>query len=158
MKNRLQHCSHRCNRLKGQTAVFEEVMLFGIGVAIFIASFYIFSYYQETMVQATAEDHLSETMEYLSSTLLDVSRMPGNASVTLQIPEKINGRYYYTIRLNQTGLFLKLVPDGKEISSNLYGIQNGAGIIIRDSSIASVSRKIMIYKRGSEVGINTINI
>ncbi len=143
---------------KGQTAVFEEVMLFGIGVAIFIASFFIFNYYQETSLDITAKDHMTEILDYVASELIDISRMEGNVSLTLQIPEKINDRYYYTIKLNESGVFLRLVPDGPEISSNLYGIQNSWSIVLRENTVASVSRKLMMYKRGNEVGINTINI
>ncbi len=144
---------------KGQTAVFEEVMLFGIGVAIFISSAFIFNYYQDVSLDITTRDHMTETLNYISSTILDISRIDGNVSVTLNIPEKINEKYYYTITLDSNGIELETISADINISSNLYGIQRpGSGLIIRPNTIASVSRKLMIYKRGNEIGINTINI
>ncbi|MBN2102280.1 MAG: hypothetical protein JW716_05415 [Candidatus Aenigmarchaeota archaeon] len=144
--------------MKGQTAVFEEVMLFGIGIAIFISSFFIFNYYQNVALDITSRDHMAETLDYIASTIMDISKIEGNVSVNINIPEKINEKYYYTISLGDNGIELETIPEGIKVSSNLYGIMTGHGLTIRENSIASVSRKLMIYKRGNEIGINTINI
>jgi len=134
-------------------------MLFGIGVAIFISAFFVFNYYQTTSLDITSRDHMTETLHYISSTILDVSKIDGNVSVNINIPEKINEKYYYTITLDDSGIVLETIPEGIRVFSGLYGIQRGdSGIIIRRNSITSVSRKLMIYKRGNEIGINTINI
>lgn len=141
---------------KGQTAVFEEVMLFGIGVGIFIASFFIFNYYQDVSLGITGEDHMNEMLQYISSTVMDISKSEGNVSVIISIPEKINNEFY-SVTLNNTGLYIETIPDGFVVSSNLYGITDG-GINIIPATVASVSKKIMVHKKGNDIGINSINI
>lgn len=143
--------------MKGQTAVFEEVMLFGIGVGIFITSFMIFTNYQTTSLEITTQDHMTEILNYLSSTVLEISRTQGNVSRIVSIPDKIDNNYYM-ISFNNDGIGIEIIPDGRNVSSNLYGIQNSPNIIIKENTIASISGKIIIYKKGMEMGINTINI
>ncbi len=143
--------------MKGQTAVFEEVLLFGIAVGIFIASFFVFNYYQELALDTTTEDHMKEMLNYISSVVIDISASEGNVSTIVTIPERINNRYY-TIDFNETGITIKTIQRSITVSTNMYGIQESSGLTIKPNTITSISTKIMIYKRGREIGINTINI
>ncbi len=142
--------------MKGQSAVFEEVLLFGIGVGIFLAIFFIFSGVQQTSLETTSRDHLTEVMNYLSSYILDISTTEGNVSIILPLTDRIDDDLY-TIILNSTGLHIKMENKGILISNGMYGIQKG-GIAFKENEIASVSKKIMIYKKGNEIGITAINI
>ncbi|NOX72009.1 MAG: hypothetical protein GXO64_04945, partial [Candidatus Micrarchaeota archaeon] len=73
------------------------------------------------------------------------------------IPQKINGNYYEII-LNNDGLFINILPDGRKVSDKLYALTHNQNIEIRESRIVSVSRKAMIHKHGNEIWINSINI
>jgi len=143
--------------MKGQSSIFEEIILFGISVFIFITLFFVFNSFQAQSLKTTGNDMIEEISNYIISTIVEISAVDGDYSVIISIPERINNQPYIIV-LNDTGYTLKVEPDGPVYSSNIYGIQNSGGIEIEDNTIASISKKMMIYKRAGKIGINSINI
>jgi hypothetical protein len=82
--------------MKGQILVFEQVLLFSLGVAIFIASFALFVMYHTHYLAITAEDQIAGVKEYITSNIINlVGKGDFNSSVILKIPRRINNQNYY---------------------------------------------------------------
>lgn len=136
-------------RKKGQTLIFEQVLLFSIGVAIFIATFALFSVYQSHYISAMRWDQLKGVREYIVSNIIELSEKGEfESSVTLEIPKMI-GNDFYRIRLSNNGLNISLLTGDIDYDfSSLYGLNSSYTF---EGSITSDKGRIIIYKIGNSI-------
>ncbi|NIO20399.1 MAG: hypothetical protein GTN76_06570 [Candidatus Aenigmarchaeota archaeon] len=134
---------------RGQTVVFEQVLLFTISVAIFISAFALFSMYQSHYLSMTRWDQLKGVKEYMVSNIIELSEKEQfESSVVLKIPQKI-GSDYYRITLSPNGLNISFFTGtaGYDFSS-LYGLNASYNF---SGSITSDRGKVIIYKIGNSI-------
>ena len=134
---------------KGQTLVFEQVLLFRLGVVILIASFSLFMMYQTYYISETTQDQLTQVKEYTLSHIIKLcEKNEIESTVVLSIP-KIIGNGFYRISLSNVGLNLTLEPEGTLSEfSTLYGFNETfsfGGMVVSDRG------KIVIYKKGNSI-------
>lgn len=89
----------------GQTVVFEQVLLFTVGVAIFLAAFAVFTIAQGFYQDTAAADQVRQVRELVASELQAMAA-GGNAtnrSVELEVPRHIQDEVYQIV-LTQRGL------------------------------------------------------
>jgi len=138
-------------RMKGVSLVFEQVLLFMIGVMIFSACFVTFSSYQQQFTDTISQDQINEIRDSVSSAVLDFSsrKQSVNSSMKMNLPDRI-GNAGYIIELNSSGLFVyTLGPSRIEGVSLLYGINHSLSLSGRFSSISG--RELLIYKNENEI-------
>ncbi len=137
-------------KAKGQTMVFEQVLIFGIGVAIFAASFALFAMYQSHYSSSSSQDQLTGVKEYVLSSIVRMCNEDNtNSSAVLGIPKTIGDRFY-KISLSPDGLNLSIENVAADFSP-LYGLEKRfefSGMALSDLG------KIIIYKRGTSVFID----
>jgi len=135
--------------MKGQILVFEQVLIFAIGIAIFISSFAFFHLYQNYYLGSTAEDQLSQIKEYVISHITRLCKIKEmNASVVLTIPKTV-GENFYRIKLYDEGLNLTIEPDKKVyVFSSLSYLNSTFNF---SGSVISSEGKIVLYKRGDTI-------
>jgi len=135
---------------KGQTLVFEQVLLFTIGVAIFIASFALFSMYQSSYMSVMKWDQLKAVKEYMVSNIIEISeKHEFDSSVMLEIPKRI-GNDYYRLTLSPNGLNISVLAGNERDYdfSSLYGLNNSYNL---SGSVTSDRGKVIIYKIGNSI-------
>jgi hypothetical protein len=140
----------KVGRKKGQTMVFEQVMLFAIGVMIFIICFASFSAYQGYFVETGNEDQLNQVLNYIGYAIVKNSEgWNGTESyISIKIPKTIGGEMY-SIRLYDNGLNITMLPSMKTAFSGLYGLNRTTGMV--DSEAMSASGVIVLYKNGNKI-------
>jgi len=141
----------KSRKMKGVSMVFEQVLLFMIGVMIFSACFFTFSMYQQQFTGMISQDQLNEIRDSVSSVVLDFSSRDSlvNSSMKMDLPGKI-GDAGYMIELNSSGLVVYTMgPATIESISPLYGINHSITLSGRFSSIHG--RELIIYKNGNEI-------
>jgi hypothetical protein len=138
------------SKKKGQILVFEQVLIFSIGVVILITSFALFTMYQNYYTSSSSMDQLTQVKEYVLSNIIMVCEKEANSTVILSIPKTI-GNNFYKIRLSPAGLNVTL-ESGTAIGtgdfSPLYGLNatfDFSGMVISDLG------KVVIYKNGNAV-------
>ena len=138
---------------KGQTIIIEQVLLFMISVAIFIACFGLFQLYQAHFLYTSLDDQANAVRDVVTSHIIELVRFGEfNASVELNLPKRIsNGLYTLSI----TDDFLNVTPTqtGVISISNLY--EMGAGSYSFSGEAASSAGEIIIYKRGHNIIIGS---
>jgi len=136
-------------KMKGQTLVFEQVLLFSLSVVILMTSFALFMMYQNYYMSETSQDQISQVKEYILSSIIKLCEKDEfNSTVTLSIPRTI-GNNFYRISLTNQGLNLTMVT-GERLSdfSKLYGFNETfsfGGWVVSDIG------KIVIYKKDMSV-------
>ena len=138
-------------RRKGVSLVFEQVLLFMVGVMIFAACFVTFSLYQQQFTERISQDQLNEIRDSVSFVVLDFSSrgQQVNTSTSLDLPDRVGGNGYI-IELNSSGLFVYTIgPDMRESFSPLYGINHSVSLSGRFSSVHG--RELLIYKNENEI-------
>lgn len=136
--------------MKGQTLVFEQVMLFMIGVAIFIACFGLFQIYQAHYTYVSVNDQSIGVKELVSSQILQLMKFKNNdttAEIELVVPQTIGGERY-DIELPGKSLDITTLQTGTKASSTLYML--GDSIPMSGKS-ASSKGKIIIYKNRNKI-------
>lgn len=134
---------------KGQTIVFEQVLLFTISVAIFISSFALFSIYQSHYLSMIKWDQLKGMKEYLVSNIIELSEKEEfESSVVLKIPNRI-GNDFYRIRLSNAGLNISFITGDTDYDfSPLYWLNSSYTF---GGSVMSDRGKVIIYKKGNSI-------
>lgn len=137
---------------KGQSRVFEQVLLFGIGVAIFIACFSFFQIYQTEYTRTSMDDQLRGVRDTLYNHILEMSLNEViNSSVVLRIPKRIGGEEY-TVTVDDDDITIRTIISGKVVSMSLQMISSAHG---GKYSLSGESRssggEIIIYKRGYNI-------
>ncbi|MCX6818016.1 MAG: hypothetical protein NTU57_04100 [Candidatus Aenigmarchaeota archaeon] len=139
-------------RRKGQMLVFEQVLMFTIGVTIMIMAFALFTMYQNYYTSSTASDQMTEVKEYvLSSIIKACENRDANVTMILTIPKTVSNSFY-KISLSNAGLNVTLEPSsGSGDFSPLYGLNETfvfSGMAISDLG------KVVVYKNGNLVSLD----
>jgi cell division protein FtsL len=134
---------------KGQTLVFEQVLLFTIGVVILIISFALFLMYQNFYMTETTQDQITQVKEYVLSNIVTLCKNSDiNSSIVLTVPETI-GNSLYRVSLSNEGLNVSLEPSGSISDfSTIYGLNETFSF---GGMVVSNAGKIVIYKREKSI-------
>ena len=134
---------------KGQSVVFENVLIFTAGVVIFIVSYTVFSAYQAQFTMMGVDSQLSEIRDHITSHILILSGKEDiNSSVTIQIPRTV-ATEHYVIELYSGGLNVTSANTQITKHSSLFNLS----LSLTPKRIPSSSGKITIYKRGNRINI-----
>ncbi|MBM3304224.1 MAG: hypothetical protein FJY76_03930 [Candidatus Aenigmarchaeota archaeon] len=136
--------------MKGQMLVFEQVLLFAIGVLIFVICFASFSAYEGYFVQTGNEDQLVQVRDYIAYAVVKASEgwNGTNSYFTIRIPKTIGGEIY-RVRLWPGGLNVTMLPSMKYSFTGLYGLNATAEF--KESEVTSTSGMIVLYKNGNKI-------
>jgi len=136
-------------KVKGQILVFEQVLIFTIGVAILMMSITLFLMYQNYYSSSTDQDQLTELKEYMLSNIIKIcEKREMNSSMVISIPKRI-GNNLYRISLSNQGLNITS-EQNRELNdfSTLYGLNqsyNFGGMALSDLG------EIVLYKNGNTI-------
>jgi hypothetical protein len=137
--------------MKGQSAVFELVLLFGIAVAIFVIAFGIFQLYQDYYTSTALLDHTKTVKDVVYNHIVELTKFGGlNASFTLKIPEELGSEYYF-IRLNDAEIRVETYDSGVAAVSSLAALSSGSNGYSFSGETSSSRGEIIIYKRGHNI-------
>lgn len=134
---------------KGQILVFEQVLLFSLGIVILLSSFALFYMYQNYYITETTQDQLAQVKEYLLSNIIQLCEKNDLESQIVAPVPKMIGNSFYRVSLSNSGLNVTLEPEGQANQfSTLYGLNETfsfSGMVISDRG------EIVIYKRGDSI-------
>lgn len=135
---------------KGQSMAFEQFLLFTMGIAIFIASFAVFTLYQGQYLQSASDDQLAGVKEYVLMNIANLASMEGfNASVTLKMPKMLSNNPY-TIKISNAGINVSMI-NGQYSFSGLAPLNS---TFIFSGEVRSAVEEIVIYKTGNKIIIS----
>lgn len=133
---------------KGQTLIFEQVMLFSVSVAIFVICFSVFSVYENYFVSVTSNNQLDEVKEWVSASILKVAEKDSATSIlTLNVPRKV-GDAVYELSLSEDGLVAKNLLTNTERSSSLYDLGKEFSF---SGETTSINGKVTIKKEDKQI-------
>jgi hypothetical protein len=134
---------------KGASLVFEQVLLFVLGVFIFLMCFSIFRTYEVHFDESISKNQFEEVSEYIISNILMFSeRDQANSTVKIRVPQMI-GNDYYIIRLNQTGLHL---TDFEGVASRFTPLSRINETLLLSGGFSTLhGTEFLIYKRGNQI-------
>ena len=140
--------------MKGQLMVFEQVMLFILGVLIFLVCFASFSSYGDVFTQNGNDDQLEQVTNYIAYSIVRASEgWNGTSSYyDIDIPKTIGGESY-RIKLTPAGLNVTTLPSFNYRFSYLYGLNrtvdfSGSG---GGSEVTSQTGIVVLYKNGNKI-------
>ena len=133
---------------KGQTVVFESVLIFTISVAILVVCYSVFTVYQYSyFTPLGTADQLGEVRDFVASHIIALSQMEGDGWVLLQIP-RLAGTEEYRIELTSEGLNVSTASAFK--FSSLYGLSQNLDDLY---AVSSPRGKITLKKEGNQIKI-----
>ena len=133
---------------KGQSLIFEQVLLFAISVTIFLVSFAVFNIYQNFYISVNSVNHLDGAKEWISANILKVAEK-GNATSLLIIPiPRTIGDAVYEVKLVPTGLSVRNLLTGATENSTLYTLNQSFAL---SGAVTSIKGKITIKKEGNQI-------
>ncbi len=137
-------------RQKGQILVFEQVLLFAIGVLIFVICLASFSAYESYFAETGNADQLTQVREYIAYAVVKASEGWDSTTsyFTIQIPKTI-GSETYRVRLSPEGLNVTMLPSMKYSFTGLYWINSTTQLM--ESEVTSTSGMIVLYKNGNKI-------
>jgi len=133
--------------MKGQSPIFEQVMLFSIGVAILIACLSIFNIYEVYFTDIMMEDQLNEVEGFIISNILRLSKKGENFSMALEIPSRILNQIY-EVNLSDNGINITTMESTAYVESGIYNLTESFEF---SGSIISSHGKHIIYKKGNKI-------
>ena len=138
---------------KGATLAFEQVMLFMIGISIFLASMFIFKSYEAYYTETISRDQMMDVTDLVASNIITFSFRTGtNGSTWVSVPSEIGGEAYY-IELRQDGLNVSSLTGRREVFRGLSTINQTYGLSGRFSTAGGRSQ-FQIFKNGDQIIIS----
>jgi hypothetical protein len=136
-------------KCKGQTLIFEQVLMFSVGVVILITSIALFMMYQNFYLSETSQDQITQVKEYILSQIITLcGSEEHNSSVIIEIPRTIGG-FMYRITLSDIGLNITQEPKGPISDfSTLYGLNETFDFF--GTAVSDMGR-ILLFKRDNEI-------
>ena len=136
-------------RMKSQSIMFEQVLLFVMGVTIFIMYFAVFNIYQDYFASVSINDQLSQIKGWISSNILKLASREDSttSSITLKIPKRI-GNEVYRIELSGNGINVTSMVTGISKHSSFYNLNESMNLT---GNVISLAGKVVIYKKGNEI-------
>lgn len=136
---------------KAQTVIFEQMILFAIGVSIFITCFAVFNMYQGYFVSLSMNDQLGQMKNWVSSHILRlIQNEDSNSSIILEIPRRIGGEEY-EIQISADGINVTSLLTMTSKKSPLFNLDEKYGF---SGTANSIKRRFIIYKKGNEIIIS----
>ncbi|MHA2065801.1 MAG: hypothetical protein ACXABY_15615 [Candidatus Thorarchaeota archaeon] len=149
----------RRNR-KGTTFTVGQILVFVMGVAIFLSMFFIFNNYQNHFIEINTHNQLDEAMEIVVSNLIKLSQKKGNTTAYIRmefgegtLPERI-GNYDYWISFSQKNITIETAA-GFSTTSAVYGLNESLAI---SGTVFSSSGSFVIYKSRDRIIISNATI
>ena len=133
--------------MRGQSPVFEQVMLFAVGIAIFIMSFSMFKIYEIYFTDVIIKDQLNEVKDFITSNILRVSKKDRDSSIILEIPRTILNQPY-EVSLSDKGINITSMVSKVYVESELYNLTESFEF---SGNIRSSHGKHIIYKKGNKI-------
>jgi hypothetical protein len=137
-------------RKKGVSIIFEQVLLFLIGVIIFLVSFSTFRSYEYYFGESIMTNQLNEVNEWVVSNIIAMSEKERTVNTTLRIkvPQMV-GNELYEVRLTQEGLNTTTLDSRRSIFSPLIGVNQSYFLMGGFSTLHG--NEFVIYKRGNKI-------
>ena len=134
---------------KGVSLIFEQVMLFVVGVVIFIISLSIFNTYERYYTETIVVNQIENIQQDIVSNLLTFYYNDEiNSTLRMSVPEMV-GSEHYDIRINQSGLSLTTKVSRKSSFAPLSRIND---TFILSGGFSTVhGSEFLIYKRGNQI-------
>lgn len=135
--------------MRGQYLVFEQVLLFGLGVVILIFCFTAFTLYQNHFSQVAMVDQLEEVSGLVTSNMIKlVSKNPGNdAWIIISIPKTV-GVQPYEISFTPKGVNVTAKLTGEHVFSPALGLNDTFKLSGKASGNIGTC---LIYKTGDKL-------
>ena len=134
---------------KGVSLVFEQVMLFVVGVTIFLTCFSLFKSYEVYHTGNIMQDQMNEVSDMVGSTIFSISwNQDYNSTLKRSVPERV-GNEYYSIRLTQSGINLTSHQTGKMLFRPLASINDSYTLSGGFSTLHGT--EFLIYKKGNQI-------
>ena len=133
---------------KAQTLVFEQVLLFMISVAIFVACFGVFNLYQAHFSSISMNDQARGIRDMISAQVIQLIKFEDlNVSVKLPIPRTISGEGYFIV-FNGSAINVSAPKSGVYAISDFYNLSGRYTFL---GEARSGKGKIIIYKKGYNI-------
>ena len=138
--------------MKGQSLVFEQVMLFFMGVLIFAITVTFFMTYQSHAVAQGTYDQLNEIATHLTWNMINLAQKDyeENSTLVVTIPGTA-GEEVYEMKLSDDGLLIRGTMSNSTVFSNLCMLNQTMSLKGMDSSADDI---VIIYKKGNEIIIS----
>lgn len=134
--------------LSGQSLVFEQVLLFAIGVGIFVVLFAAFAVYQNYFVSINLHNQLDEVKDVAVLNVLKlIEKENVTAHVVVEIPRRISDEGYEIV-LSNNGLNVTSLLTGISKFSSLYGLNESYNM---SGSVMSIFGRFIIYKKENKI-------
>lgn len=134
---------------KGASLIFEQVLLFMIGITIFLVCFTTFKAYETYFAYSIAGDQLAEVSDWITSKIVSLSGSDGvNSTLRVRVPAML-GNEPYEIELTQEGLNLTGIVTGRNLFSPMERVNGSFSLGGRFSTVHG--SEFLIYKRGSQI-------
>ena len=134
--------------MKGQSVIFEQVLLFMISVAIFIVCFALFQIYEDYYDYVSMNDQIKAVRDIISAQAIQMIKYKDlNVTSSLRIPRRIGGEFYY-ISFNGTGLNVSMATSNVAANTDFFRL--GYRYRFLGNSTSSKG-EIVIYKRGNNI-------
>ncbi len=135
----------RERKRSGQTVIFEQVLLFAVGITIFLVCFAVFSIAQGYYTDAAATDQLRQVRELLAGEVqaFAASGNLTNGSVEVEVPREVQGEVYQIV-LDSSGLNVSSAFLGISSASNLGRANESFNL---SGALTSNSGRVTVEKR-----------
>ena len=138
---------------KGQSVVFEQVLLFSVGVALFVFLFAVFSGLRGIWNTQAANDKLDAVTDQIAGTIVQVAGDPGQDSLhTVLIPKTVAGESY-KVELDANGIVIRLETGPYHIVKDSALFSLPQAYTFAPSTAWSVRGKLTVKKSGSTISI-----
>lgn len=147
----------RARKLKAQSMIFEQGLIFVIAIIIFIMCFAIFSSYQDYYNSLSITDGVYQVRNVLASAVLKVLEKPmgAEATITVPIPRRVGDQPYKVYFMEgddgKPRLFVELPSTEETVISNLGGMSELLEFTFSENRVFSDKGKVIIYKKGNEI-------
>lgn len=135
---------------KGVSVIFEQVLLFIIGIIIFMICFATFRSYELYFTESITINQMREVSEWVSSNIITLSERGDlvNTTMRVRVPDFV-GSEPYEIRLDQEGITLTSFESGKSIFKSLSSINQSLTLMGGFSTLHG--NEFLIYKQGNKI-------
>ncbi|MBI4175849.1 MAG: hypothetical protein HY518_01480 [Candidatus Aenigmarchaeota archaeon] len=141
---------------KGQILLFQHVLLFTIGVALFMILLVVFNIYQAHYNTQAVNDQIKSVRDVLVSNIIKLLEKEGDSSVVIELPQKL-GDEEYSIELTNAGLNITTLKTGTSLFSNMFHInETETGGQKPEFRGRAISRRgqLIIFKTGRTIIIS----
>ncbi len=107
--------------MKGQNAIFEEILIFALGVVLASSVMLVFNMASASVGSTLVRDQLMDVNSLISSIIVDDYACGENATITVRIPQTI-GKNEYVVIASGNELRTQTLRGNMSFTDVLYGI------------------------------------